>query len=93
MKEATQSDGLVMGVDIGGTKLAGGFVNPEGEITKQIRVPMAPSGDLWKGLSREMRVNDYLAKKIDYFTNKLWKNIGLWRRRKWAAVVFSPPCR
>jgi len=50
MKEATQSDGLVIGVDIGGTNVAGGFVNPEGEITKQIRVPMAPSGDLWKGL-------------------------------------------
>jgi N-acetylglucosamine kinase-like BadF-type ATPase len=37
-----KSDGLVIGVDVGGTKVAAGLVNPEGEITEQIRAPMAP---------------------------------------------------
>src|SRR5207244_4183094 len=33
-------------------------------------------GSQWRpveGFEREMRVNDYLARKIDYSTNKLWK--------------------
>lgn len=45
MTEATHSDSLVIGVDIGGTKMAAGLVDPEGDITEQVRASMAPNGD------------------------------------------------
>ena len=35
----TQTDGLTIGVDLGGTKIAAGVVGPEGEILSRVRVP------------------------------------------------------
>jgi glucokinase len=51
MSEATQSDGLVIGVDVGGTKVAAGFVNPDGKITTQVRAPMVANGEAAAGLA------------------------------------------
>ena len=39
-----------MGVDIGGTKVAAGLVNSEGEITANVRVPMFAKGNAQQGL-------------------------------------------
>ncbi len=51
MPESISSDGLVIGVDVGGTKVAAGFVNSDGEITNQVRVPMVASGDSAAGFA------------------------------------------
>jgi predicted NBD/HSP70 family sugar kinase len=51
MSEASHSDGLVIGVDVGGTKVAAGFVNPDGKITTQVRAPMVANGDAAAGLA------------------------------------------
>lgn len=45
MAEATQNGGLMIGVDVGGTKVAAGFVNPDGRITTQVRAPMVANGE------------------------------------------------
>jgi predicted NBD/HSP70 family sugar kinase len=39
MTEATHSDSLVIGVDVGGTKMAAGLVDPEGEIPNKFARP------------------------------------------------------
>jgi glucokinase len=41
----------VIGVDVGGTKVAAGVVNLEGEITQQVRAPMVANGDAAEGLA------------------------------------------
>ena len=51
MSEASHSDGLVIGVDVGGTKVAAGFVSPDGKITTQVRAPMVANGDAASGLA------------------------------------------
>ncbi|MGH9601703.1 MAG: ROK family protein, partial [Terriglobales bacterium] len=38
------ADRIVLGVDIGGTKVAAGLVDPEGQVLCSIRFPMASSG-------------------------------------------------
>jgi glucokinase len=43
--EQTQPDNFVIGVDIGGTKVAAGIVTPEGEIGNQTRTVMVSDGD------------------------------------------------
>lgn len=41
---------LAVGVDIGGTKVAAGLVNCQGEILKRVRTPMVATGDAKAGL-------------------------------------------
>lgn len=48
---AVHSDGVVMGVDVGGTKVAAGFVDPDGKITTQVRGPMVASEGAAEGLA------------------------------------------
>jgi glucokinase len=43
------SDGLTVGVDLGGTKIAAGAVDPEGVIISQVRVPTPPDPGLILG--------------------------------------------
>jgi glucokinase len=40
------SDGLTVGVDLGGTKIAAGVVDPKGVIIAQVRVPTPPDPEL-----------------------------------------------
>ncbi len=40
-----------VGVDVGGTKVAAGLVNAEGEIAAQVRIPMVSSGSAEAGLN------------------------------------------
>ena len=51
MSQTTSSDGLVIGVDVGGTKVAAGFVSAEGKITNQVRIPMIADGDAAVGFA------------------------------------------
>lgn len=44
MKLAGNNDGLILGVDIGGTKVASGLINDAGEILFKTRVPMVANG-------------------------------------------------
>lgn len=44
------AQGLVLGVDIGGTKIAAGFVDGGGKIVRQIRHPMVANGTAEAGL-------------------------------------------
>lgn len=43
------ADDLFVGVDIGGTKVAAGLVNADGEITSQVRVPMVANASAQHG--------------------------------------------
>jgi glucokinase len=43
-------DGLIIGVDIGGTKVAAGLVNSKGEIRRQTKAPMSTHGSAQAGL-------------------------------------------
>lgn len=42
---------MIIGVDIGGTKVAAGLVDSSGEITHKIRVPMTPAGTAEAGFA------------------------------------------
>ena len=46
----TTSTSLILGVDVGGTKIAAGLVNHEGRILKQTRVPMQARGSAEQAL-------------------------------------------
>ncbi len=48
---ASNPDGLVIGVDVGGTKVAAGFVDPVGRITQQVRNAMVVTGDAADGFA------------------------------------------
>jgi glucokinase len=45
------TDKLVIGVDVGGTKVAAGFVDPQGEIKQHTRTEMNPRGTAEEGLA------------------------------------------
>src|SRR5262249_49543054 len=50
-EETAQSqDGFVVGVDVGGTKVAAGLVDGKGEIKQQTKIPMSAKGKPEEGL-------------------------------------------
>jgi glucokinase len=53
-------EGLVVGVDIGGTKVAAGLVDRDGEIKTQTRTPMVANGDARDGLTAVVTAIDLL---------------------------------
>ena len=69
-------DTLVVGVDIGGTKVAAGLVNRNGEIKKQIRTPMAANGDASEGLAAVISAIDLLLDH-DADARNLIRGIGI----------------
>jgi len=58
---AFDQDGLIIGVDVGGTKVAAGLVQPDGTITKQLRVPMAADGTPQDGFASVKTAIDALC--------------------------------
>jgi len=54
------NDTLVVGVDIGGTKVASGLVNRNGEIKTQTRTPMVANGDAGDGLAAVVSAIDFI---------------------------------
>jgi glucokinase len=55
------TNGLFLGVDIGGTKIAAGLVDREGKILKQIRKPMVATGSAEAGLQAVISAIDEMA--------------------------------
>lgn len=51
MNLVPHQQGMFVGVDVGGTKVAAGLVNPDGEIVSQLRVPMSANGTAQAGLN------------------------------------------
>jgi glucokinase len=51
MTQVSAQDGLVVGVDVGGTKVAAGLVDECGEIRSHMRIPMASNGTAAAGLA------------------------------------------
>jgi glucokinase len=70
------SDGLVVGVDIGGTKVAAGLVNRNGEIKTQIRTPMVADGTAADGLAAVVSAIDLLFSH-DAKARPLIRGIGI----------------
>src|SRR5215510_4424340 len=56
----TDSGGMreFIGIDVGGTKVAGGLVNQRGELTNVLRVPMNPRGAAAEGFAAVTAVLD-----------------------------------
>lgn len=67
---------LVVGVDIGGTKVAAGLVNRDGEIKAQTRTPMVANGDAGDGLTAVVSASDALLAS-DAKARKLIRGIGI----------------
>src|SRR5437762_11738718 len=55
--------GWVIGVDVGGTKVAGGLVNERGEMGRLVRVPMNPRGTAAEGFHAVAAVLDELIQE------------------------------
>lgn len=53
----------MIGVDVGGTKVAAGFVNERGEMGEYLRVPMNPRGTAEEGFSAVAAVLDALLRQ------------------------------
>ncbi|HMJ23656.1 MAG TPA: ROK family protein, partial [Terriglobales bacterium] len=67
MFESSTSEGLVIGVDIGGTKIAAGLVDSAGNIHHQIRTPMVASDGAASGMAA-------VVSAIDSVSARTWEN-------------------
>ena len=56
--------GFVVGVDIGGSKIAAGLVTPDGEIRYHTRVPMLPNDGPDTGLATVIKAVDQVCAKV-----------------------------
>ncbi|HXT25386.1 MAG TPA: ROK family protein [Candidatus Eisenbacteria bacterium] len=63
MKEPAHATGWAIGVDVGGTKVAGGLVNERGEMGRYVRVPMNPRGSAAEGFDAVASVLDALIQE------------------------------
>ena len=70
------NDTLVVGVDIGGTKVAAGLVDRNGEIKRQIRTPMMANGEAAQGLAAVESAIDLLLDH-DADARNLIRGIGI----------------
>ncbi|HTW57336.1 MAG TPA: ROK family protein [Terriglobales bacterium] len=61
-EETAAKDSVVLGVDIGGTKIAVGLVDPEGRILVQDRKPMVADGTAEAGLQAVLAAIDTLVR-------------------------------
>jgi glucokinase len=69
-EEGCEHDWMV-GVDVGGTKVAAGLVNRRGEIVRHVRAPMNPGGTAAEGFAAVTSVlDDLLREQSEY------KNVG-----------------
>ncbi len=58
MSETTTTQQLTVGIDIGGTKVAAGLVDPKGQVLFKTRVPMVAAGDAAEGFAAVKRAID-----------------------------------
>jgi len=76
MTQTHPQDGLVVGVDVGGTKVAAGLVDSGGQIVKHVRTPMSSNGTAADGLAAVTAAVDSLLKANDD-VRPLVKGIGI----------------
>ena len=93
---ATQKkDNLVIGVDVGGTKVAAGLVDRNGEILCQTRTPMVANGEAAAGLAAVTSAIDSVSKKSGHAGAKSSiRGIGICSPGPLdphAGVVINPP--
>jgi len=69
-------NGLVVGVDVGGTKVAAGLVDRNGEIKTQTRTPMVANGEAGDGLRAVVSAIDLLFAR-DAGARTLIRGIGI----------------
>jgi len=62
MPDGANAGTRIIGVDVGGTKVAAGFVSPQGEITQHTRTVMNPRGSAEEGLAAVTTAIDALLK-------------------------------
>jgi len=89
-------DGLVIGVDIGGTKVAAGLVDPSGEILCHTRNPMVCNDGPAKGLAAVTKTIETVSEKAVAATGpqNLIRGIGMCSPGPLdprAGVVINPP--
>lgn len=60
MTDSAPQNRCVIGIDVGGTKVAAGFVNERGELSQPVRVPMNPRGTAAEGFGAVASVLDKL---------------------------------
>lgn len=71
-------DGLVIGVDIGGTKVAVGLVDCKGEIKAQTRAPMVANGEAAAGLAAVVSaIDQLLIPKSNAKVRTITRGIGI----------------
>ncbi len=70
------NDTFLVGVDVGGTKVAAGLVNRDGEIKKQVRTPMAANREAGEGLAAVVSAIDLLFTH-DAKARNLIRGIGI----------------
>src|SRR2546429_8662656 len=63
MMNAREEARWMIGVDVGGTKVAAGFVNARGEMGEHLRAPMNPRGTSEEGFKAVTDVLDALLQK------------------------------
>ena len=76
MAMAKNQDTWAIGVDVGGTKVAAGFVDSQGEIHQHTRVPMNSHGTAEEGLAAVTAAIDELL-KLSRKTNSAPQRIGI----------------
>jgi glucokinase len=64
-------DGLVIGVDVGGTKVAAGVVDSNGEVRAQVRQPMSARGQAADGLTSVLTAIDSLFTQDSGLRNRI----------------------
>jgi len=71
--------GFVIGVDVGGSKVAAGLVDGQGEIISQTRLAMVSNGTASEGLNAVVSAIDFLSSEssIDPTTNAQLLGIGI----------------
>lgn len=63
MSDAQSRTRWIIGVDVGGTKVAAGFVNEQGEMGEHLRLPMNPRGSAEEGLAAVAAALDELLRR------------------------------
>lgn len=76
MTDSSHQNRCVIGVDVGGTKVAGGLVNEQGELSRPVRVPMNPRGTADEGFAAVASVLDKLLANNE-FRDKSEFSIGV----------------
>src|SRR5437868_13845546 len=79
MTKLAIQDGLVIGVDIGGTKVAAGLVDGSGEILAQTRTPMVPTGEAAAGLKAVISAIESVSAKYPEIVKQhgLLRGVGI----------------